>query len=267
VINLRLIWNLISCSWTHPKNMPKVWLPHLQLPDGSRKILEPFDLLLFHGHTLLNKAIQACTDSKYNHAALYIGGKLYKRGAGIGNVDRYDYEVLHAIGKGLLRQTIREAWADSDKFISVYRYKKRITFEQRDKLTETANKYLNAPERYSVEALLCLAFASQLRADSNFISRKLVDATFQSINDAFEDGKEPVDCSEIAYRIFDESGLPIRILPEGLHEEFNNTDNIDILDFMARKDNMFKVSADFVTPHDLSMSPDFGYVGDLVKEF
>jgi hypothetical protein len=262
MINFKLLLNLISCQFTHAKNLPKVYLPHLN-KEGSF-ILEPMDILLFHGHTLLNKAIQSCTGSKYNHVAIYVGGKAITYADA---KKHYFHYIAHAIGKGLVRETIQQAWDDSDKFIDVYRYKGGLTFADRDKMNDTINRYLENKERYSVEALLTLALISLVRSDAGFLQRKLIDETFQSINDAFEAGKEPLDCSEFGYRAYDEAGKAIRILPEGLHAEMMHTDNPIIKDFINRKENMFKVSPDFVTPHDLAMSPDLVFIGQLQKEF
>ncbi|MBE3139031.1 MAG: hypothetical protein IMZ53_00445 [Thermoplasmata archaeon] len=262
MINFKLLLNLIHCQFTHAKNLPKVYLPHLH-KEGSY-ILEPMDMLLFHGHSLLHKSIQSCTDSKYNHVAIYVGGKAIT----YADASKYYFHyIAHAIGKGLVRQTIQEAWSDSDKFIDVYRYKGGLTFADRDKMNDTINRYLENKERYAVEALLTLAFISLLRKDAGFLQRKLIDETFQGINDAFEAGKEPLDCSEFEYRVCDESGKPIRILPESLHDELINSDNPIIKEFLKRKENLYRISPDFATPHDLAMSPDLVFVGQLQKEF
>jgi hypothetical protein len=249
---LKLWLNFITCTFGHTQNLPKVYLKQT---DGSRMILEPLDVLAFHGHTFLNKAIQVCTDSKYNHVGLYVGGG----------------RILHAIGEGLIIQKLQEAWADSDKFIDVYRYHyvqgRPLTFLQRDKIIEVANKYYFEHERYAVEELLILAFITELRKNTDFLGRKTVDESFRVLSDAFKGNKEPVICSEIVYRCFDEAGVPVRILPEGLHSEFAHSDSPIIQDFIARKENLYNVDANFVTPHDLVMSPDLVFVGQLQKEF
>ncbi len=233
------------------KNVPKVYLKQT---DGSRKIIEYCDLLFFHSHTFIGKGIQICTDSQYNHVALYIG-----RG-----------NVLHAIGKGLLIQNLKEAWEDSDKYIDVYRYHGNdrigLTFKQTDKLIEVANKYYSQNERYAVETLLMLAIITELRHDTGFLGRKMIDEAFNQLNSIIEGSKEPVICSEIDYRIFDEAGLPIRILPEGLYKEFRDSESPIIKEFIAFKENINKVVADFVTPKDLVMSPDINFIGQLQKE-
>lgn len=248
MFKFRLWWNLITCTFRHLKNIPKVYLNQT---DGSRRILEPFDILAFHSHSVIGKAIQMCTDSKYNHVALYIGNG----------------RVLHAVGQGLLIQDLKEAWESSDKFIDVYRYHApgngtALTYKQKDKLIEIANKYYSQRERYAFEALIILAIVTELRHNTGFLGRKLIDSAFNALTDAFEDGKEPVICSEIIYRIFDESGIPARILPEGLYKEFRESDNETIQEYISSKNNL-KVNADFITPKNLVMSPDINFVGEL----
>ena len=252
MLNLRLLWNLISCTFTHPKNMPKVYI---RQTDGSRMILEPLDILAFHAHSFVAKGIQICTDSKYNHVGLYCGNG----------------RIFHAIYPNIIIQRIEEAWEDSDKFIDVYRYQNKdgrtLTFQQRDKLIETANEYVKQGNRYAVEALFILAIVTELRKDTGYLGRKLIEKSFQKINDAFEKGKEPVICSELIYRIFEESGVPVKIIPEGLYKEFRESKDTMIQEIRASKESINKVSADFITPKDLVMSPDIKFKGQLVKEF
>jgi hypothetical protein len=212
-----------------------------------------FDLLFFHGHTLLNKAIQSLTDSKYNHVAIYIGNGL----------------VLHAVGNGLIVQKISEAIDESDKFVDVYRYHNTsdwLTLDQINSLIVTTSAYAQNKERYAVEALLILGILSQLRKDSNYASRRLLDDAFSILNNAFANGKEPVICSEIAYRVYVESGIPIEIIPEGLHEEYSTSIDKTLMIYKRIKKELYGVNPNFVTPHDLVMSPDIEFVAGLKWE-
>ncbi len=249
MLRIRLWWNLITCIFHHPKNMPKVFLNQT---DGNRRILEPFDVLAFHAHSLIGKSIQICTDSKYNHVALYIGGG----------------RVLHAVGKGLLIQDLKEAIENSDKFVDVYRYHtpgngQALTYAQKDRMTKIANDYYRNRERYAFEALFILAIVTELRHNTGFAGRKMIEDSFAALTEAFENKKEPVICSEIIYRIFDEAGVSVRIIPEGLYKEYRNSNSETIQELIAMKENIFKVNPDFVTPKDLVMSPDFNFVGEL----
>jgi hypothetical protein len=240
--HLKWYANLVHCQFDHPNFLPKVRMHELIMGD----------FILYHGHKMNNKAIQSCTLSEYNHIAIYFGYGL----------------VGHAILDGVKEQFLMDTWEKSDKFLHVYRYHAwtgiPLTDADRKKIVKHARTYIG--KRYATETLIMLGLLTQLRGKSTFIGRKLADESFDALNNAFADGKEPLICSEYGYRSFDESGFPIRILPEGLHEEYFNTKNPMIQAFKAQKYNEFHINPNFVTPHDLVMSPDIEFVGNLVKE-
>jgi hypothetical protein len=235
--------NLIHCTF-HPSNVYR----KLTVKD-----LEPCDMFLFHGHTLLNKAIQSLTDSMYNHVAL--------------NLD--NNSVLHAIKKGFIQQDFKDA-ITKDEIVHVYRYHYRgvggepLSEVDRTNILFEAYRWRNRGEKYAVAELLELAILTQLRADSDILRRSTLDRAFAQFNEIIENGKEPVICSEGVYRVFAEAGYPVRIIPEGWHRLYSEADSPLLKAYLAQKTNVIPIIADFVTPSDLMFSADFGLVGQLV---
>ena len=167
--------NLFSCQY-HPDNTSVtiydgaiVSRPYLPVTIDD---LEPCDMLLFHGHTLLNKAIQSLTDSMYNHVAL--------------NLD--NGSVLHAVQKGFIQQDFKDA-ITKNEIVHVYRYHRfGVGGEPLSEVDKTnilfkAYQYRNAGEKYAVAELLELAILSQLRADSDILKRSTLDRAFSQLND------------------------------------------------------------------------------------
>jgi hypothetical protein len=234
--------NIFSCAY-HPSNV------YRKIGIGE---LEPCDMFLFHGHSLINKAIQSLTDSMYNHVALNLDNK----------------SVLHAVQKGFIQQDFKDA-IRSDEIVHVYRYHYRgVGGEPLSEVDKTnilfkAYQYRNAGLKYATPELFELAFLCQLRADSDILKRSKLDTTFREVNDLIQNGVEIVTCGEGYYLIFDGTGYPIRIIPEGWHEEYRKSDSPLLKLIREHKDNILKIDSNFVTPHDLAMSPDFGLVGVL----
>jgi hypothetical protein len=234
--------NLIHCTF-HPSNVYR----KLTVKD-----LEPCDMFLFHGHTLLNKAIQSLTDSMYNHVAL--------------NLD--NNSVLHAIKKGFIQQDFKDA-ITKDEIVHVYRYHYRgvggepLSEVDRTNILFEAYRWRNRGEKYAVAELLELAILTQLRADSDIFKRSTLDRAFAQFNEIIENGKEPVICSEGIYRIYSEAGYPVKVMPLNMHKLYTNPDSPLLKAYLAQKTNTIPIVEDFVTPHDLAMSDSFSMIGEL----
>jgi hypothetical protein len=258
---IRLWANMVSCTFTHPKDFPKVYLPHLQNSLKDRIILEPMDVMLWHGHTPLNKAIQSLTDSALNHVSFFLGEKKKK--------DGFEPQIVHAIGEGVKIQDLRQAWELSDQYILVYRYKsaqgRRLSFTQRDGMIEALNKYIGKP--YDVSALILLAKLAPDRDKAGFLMRGLLDEAYKLVHSLVASGTSSMICSELIYRGFQGAGIDLRILPELYHEEYRQSNSVIRQEILNIPPNDPPIEPDFVTPHDLAMSPDLEFIGQLVKEF
>jgi hypothetical protein len=252
--------------------------------------LQPGDVLLSFGHGWLSDAIRYLDGGRYSHAGFFDGVKIVEAAkAGI---------VYHDIPEDLKLQ----------KYIHVYRYKGdkgdhlgSAEFPVKP-LIDVATRYRDSGEKFAYQQLFLMALlAISRKAPIPLFLKKLLrtvlDEAMGALNDVLQDNKQPVTCSELVYRIYDEAG-PIQqyaLTIEGVIEmdKFKGlakvsrapvsmaaADDEDAAEFerlsqqfaqryfqakslaAAKRPNPLVV-ADFVSPRDLETSENLEEIGPL----
>jgi hypothetical protein len=243
--------------------------------------LQPCDVLLFHSDTTLGNAIRLLdgglanfnSERGHNHVGLWTG-----KG------------VAEALSKGFVERGLDESIETSDVFVSVVRFA-----GDPDNMLDTAlgtSEYPYEPvleqiqmrlkegDRYCFEALVLLGVVCELRRIGNVdIEERLsLDEMAKSyVLDAIQNndfvkllesilgqGKTPVICSGIAYKVYADAGPKYRpvILPESMHNVYNQypENDSDLLkQFLAIHKAETDMVYNLVTPHDTWMSPNMCY--------
>jgi hypothetical protein len=220
--------------------------------------------------------IQHLTHSPYNHISTVI--KV------VGN----DVWVIEAIASGYKIRHIKDSITPNDKYVSVFRWRadrQPMTDKQKAAIVFSAYKYENAPYAYSqiVElAALCNVNDTSLESyilrvslnlAQNAIEEEvkryaatqndLVAQFFRSLGDT---NKGMLTCSEGAYLLKTENGMPVAILNEEAKRTYYKQATGDILEKYRNipKDALLDpVLPNFITPGDMATSPDEVYIDDV----
>lgn len=149
------------------------------------------DVLLYRGTGWLAKAIRLFDGTEVNHAGLFV-----------------DPEVVEALGQGVVRQGLDQSLADRE-FVLARRLKQAVP------LSPVCAKGLSfVGTRYAFEQLLLLAVLSLTRKPKvtpvlRFLVRRVLDAAVGLLNEMIQRAagarSEPMICSELVYRSFDEA--------------------------------------------------------------
>jgi hypothetical protein len=249
--------------------------------------LQPGDVLLSYGHGWLSSAIRFIDGGRYSHAGLYDGKK-----------------VVEATKAGIASRDIEEDLKEQ-KFIHVYRYRgdngEHLGSADAAELIDKANDYAKAGGKFAYHQLFLLAtLAIFRRAPLPLFLKKLLRATLDdalaALNDVLQNGKQPVICSELVYRIYYEAdanryGLSIEDVIEIPKFQQLATAPATLVTGIAEEDaeaatfeqrahefaRMYErakagdgqkaanplVIADFVTPRDLETSENLEEIGPL----
>jgi hypothetical protein len=157
------------------------------------------DIILYHGNSLLAKLIQFFDGTEMNHAGIYLGEGM----------------VGEALDGGLKQRTLEESMAD-DEYVIVRRL---ITDPgTMDPVVNKARDYLAIGNRYGFEQIFLLAFLGltrklQVNPFLEWLLRKLFDQAASWLMN--QGDKQPMICSEFAYRCYDEA-LPVANDPYAL---------------------------------------------------
>lgn len=159
----------------------------------------PGDIVLYHGDSLLAKLIQFFDGTEMNHAAIYLGEGM----------------VGEALAGGLKRRTLEESLSD-DEYVLVRRLK--TDPGTIDPVVNKARDYLAIGNRYGFEQIFLLAFLGltrklQVNPFLGWLLRKIFDQAAAWLMD--QGHKQPMICSEFAYRCYDEA-LPVAHDPYAL---------------------------------------------------
>lgn len=149
------------------------------------------DVLLYRGTGWLAKAIRLFDGTEVNHAGLFVGP-----------------EVVEALAQGVVKQGLNQSLADRE-FVLARRLKQAVP------LSPVCAKGLSfVGTRYAFEQLLLLAVLSLTRKPKvtpvlRFLVRRVLDAAVGLLNEMIQRAagarSEPMICSELVYRSFDEA--------------------------------------------------------------
>jgi hypothetical protein len=151
------------------------------------------DILLYRGRGWLSKAIQFFDGTDVSHSSLFLAGT--------------PASVAEAISKGLLERPLTDSVGDSAWVVA-----RRLKTRPADvaPVLARANSYLSQGERYGYEQILLLAFLSLIRKPKiTPIFKRLVTAVLEKASALLlkltAGGKQPMICSELVYRSYDEA--------------------------------------------------------------
>ncbi|MDR3553657.1 MAG: hypothetical protein P4L55_02765 [Syntrophobacteraceae bacterium] len=259
--------------------------------------LLPCDVLLFHGTSFISKMIRMADGEPYNHAAFYVGS------------DEGTPHVAEMLGDGLNYRPLSESIAGSE-YVDVFRYynDSRIVIGNHslpyDPVLTREKFYQNEHDRYGYEEILLLSLLCSTRhiniPIADMIMRNIIESAADVIANIFKCGKQPMICSELVYRCFDEAYPKYRIHVKSADLAYSKACSFDELlsssvvttpletnglaslhsDFLQNyllAKHAFDSSqaksiitataavADFVTPNDLGRSPNLQKQGTLVN--
>ncbi|CAN5566079.1 hypothetical protein BH10BAC5_BH10BAC5_20060 [soil metagenome] len=252
------------------------------------KDLKDGDILLYSRDSLISNLIKFFDKSPYSHSGIFVNGY-----------------ILEAVSKGVIKSLVSESILDVD-FIDVYKFKApdgetlgdiNYPFEP---IKNVVNKYELRHDRYAYETILLLAILTTTRRIRiqvfSWLIKNILEHALDILNRIIADGKEPMICSELVYRCFDEADLngKYSLFIKGIEQKINleEIQKIDYIDNIIRekrevqelrekflnkyikrktKNSNYEASveailstiADFVTPHDLIDSPNLKLVGRL----
>ncbi len=244
-------------------------------------------MLLSCGHGWLSDAIRFIDGGQYSHAGFYDGEK-----------------IIEATKAGIAAREISDDLKEQ-KYIHVYRYKgdkdEHLGNADFPVLRSKATTYLESGAKFAYQQLFLLAVLAVFRRTPlplflKKVLRAALDDAVSMFNDVLQNGKQPVTCSELVYRIFYEAddhkyGLSITDVidinnfqrlaaaPARLDKETVKEDpDAAIFDLRAQEfAQMYMrgksagrqkaanplVKADFVTPRDLEESTNLEKIGAL----
>lgn len=164
--------------------------------------LQPGDVLLFKGDSLIARAIRLIDGGDFNHAALYLGEGSMAESTG-------SFYVGDA--EGVVRSPLQESVDDAERTI-VRRLKRHV--QSMEPVLNKADDYLEQGGRYAYEQILLLVIICLTRkiiptGIFSRLLRRIIDITAEYLLKKVIDGnKEAMICSEFVYRCYDEALPP-----------------------------------------------------------
>ncbi|PYT12233.1 MAG: hypothetical protein DMG59_23990 [Acidobacteria bacterium] len=255
------------------------------------------DVLLYHGTSFFSKIILALDGGNYSHAAIV-----------------HDGHMTEALSNGITENTPAASTA-SAKYVDVYRFVKDgarlgdAAFPVAP-LDSAIQAFENSPQRYAYEEILLLALLCSTRKVTAaahlpglaMIVRNILETASDTLAKLIAAGREPVICSELVYRCYENSGPNYKLLIRGadipdakaLAATLQPAAAAELREIHARAAeflaNYYQAKrirvtpaagrgtaaavavpalvevaavADFVTPHDLEASPNLQLIGTL----
>lgn len=157
--------------------------------------LRPGDVLLYSGQSLIGKLIRVLDGTEVTHAGIYLGD---------GNVG----EALMVGTPGIHANPIDKS-IEGTNWVEVRRLpNQNLTYEP---LMVVANRYIDQGNRYAYAEILLVAticLTRKLNWNDGLLSRiaiGLMNKANRWIAEMFDQGKEPMICSEFVYRCYDEA--------------------------------------------------------------
>ncbi len=149
------------------------------------------DILLYRGTSFVSKGIQFFDGSPISHASVYLGNG----------------EIGEAVAHGLVVQDYRTSF-HGNEWVKAYRL--AVAPDDLEPVLRVARAYLEQGNRYGYEqlftlALLCTTRKLTITPVLRRLLRTLLDAAATALTQLLNAGKQPMICSEFAYRVYDEA--------------------------------------------------------------
>ena len=149
------------------------------------------DVLLYRGTSFISRAIQFFDGSEVSHVSLYLG----------------DQQVGEAIAKGLVKRDL-DTSLEGSEWVQAHRLKDEPP--DMSPVLKRAAAYLDQGNRYGYEQLLLLAFLCLMRKLKvspllRRLIRAVLDAAAATLTRLISQKREPMICSEFAFRAYDEA--------------------------------------------------------------
>ncbi len=247
--------------------------------------LQPGDVLLYHGSGFFSDLIRRFDGGEYSHASVYDGAA-----------------VVEALADGVNVNTIADS-VRSCRYVDVYRFLSKDGKRLRDvgypaqPILDQIGGFKANPQRYAYEQILLLALLTSTRKIGipgvSFLLRQILDSAAGLLADLISAGREPVICSELVYRCYDQAGPAYKLLIRGADiatlaasatlrarpadlaaeaesDELAEAKSVFLDNYYAAKSAATAASvtaavADFVTPNDLARSPNLQNAGRLAS--
>lgn len=169
----------------------------IEMKTVSAADLKPCDVLLYNRYSVISDAMKLFDGSDYSHSGIYNDGC-----------------VIEAISKGVVKNSLTDSVKET-VFVDVYRFKDdnggRIGDAEypSQSVIDVMNKYASNGDRYSYESVLLLAVltsARKLRVPVvSWMLRNILENALSVLNRITEAGKQPMICSELVFRCFNEA--------------------------------------------------------------
>jgi hypothetical protein len=251
--------------------------------------LQPGDVFLYHGTSFVSRLIRLFDATEYSHASIWTGS-----------------QVIEALGDGVNKRSLNASVADCE-YVHVYRFRDSAgnglgaAGLPAAPVITIADQFGANKNRYGYEQILLLALlasARRLAAPIPFLGRilrTLLDNAMDALANLAAAGREPLICSELVFRCFDEAGAAYKVAIRGADMAANfaagtmaatsfETQPEDdggfadaaatfLANYSALKPmppapvgvgGMVMAVANFVTPGDLSKSPNLQKFGRLL---
>jgi hypothetical protein len=153
--------------------------------------LQAGDILLYRGTSFVSKGIQFFDGSPISHASVYLGNG----------------EIGEAVAHGLVVRDYRTSF-HGNEWVKAYRL--AAVPDDLEPVLKVARAYLDQGNRYGYEqlftlALLCTTRRLKMTPVLRRLLRTLLDAAATALTQLLNAGKQPMICSEFAYRVYDEA--------------------------------------------------------------
>ena len=163
----------------------------------SEKHLKPGDVLLYNGQGWISWAIKHFDSSPVSHASIYLG----------------DGKVGEALSQGVISNSLAQS-INNTEWVKVFRHKVSIDGDDMKPVLAQAENFIAQKGRYAYEQILLLGFICATRKIVGNESGPLVRAVIEAatrINHLLSDSnKEPMICSELVYRCYNDFAKPNR---------------------------------------------------------
>lgn len=178
------------------------------------------DVFLYNNTSFVSRMIASIDGSQYSHASIYC----------------YEGNVLEAVADGVIKRSIKESIKDA-KYVNVFRF---ITSDGDgvigdsehpvQPLIDSIRHYESDGARYAYEQIFLLFFLATTRRLQipivSWMLRNILDHAASILNQIAQAGKEPMICSELVYRCFDDAGANYKLTIRGADTIFVVPPNI-----------------------------------------